>query len=75
MEEVLGLMRSSLTAPPPSSSPVRAIKAELALPIQLPLEIVDKTPTGAHDDMDLIWMLRCGNTMATKMSALMLVRE
>lgn len=53
MEEVLGLVRSSLTAPPPSSSPATAIEAELALPMQLPLEIVDETPTGAHDDMDL----------------------
>jgi len=52
MEEVLGLVRSSLTAPPPSSSPVTAVEAELALPMQLPLEIVDETPTGAHDDMD-----------------------
>ena len=49
MEEVLGLVRSSLTAPPPSSSPVTAVEAELALPMQLPLEIVDETPTGAHD--------------------------
>jgi hypothetical protein len=48
MEEVLGLVRSSLTVPPPSSSPA-TIEAELALPMQLPLEIVDETPTGAHD--------------------------
>ena len=53
MEEVLGLVRSSLTAPPPSSSPATAVEAELTLPMPLPLEIVDETPTGAHDDMDL----------------------
>jgi hypothetical protein len=53
MEEVLGLVRSSVTAPPLLSSPATAVEAELALPIQLPLEVVDETPTGAHDDMDL----------------------
>ena len=53
MEEVLGLVRSSLTAPQPSSSPATAMETELALPMQLPLEIVDETPSGAHDDMDL----------------------
>jgi hypothetical protein len=37
MEEVLGLVRSSLTVPPPSSSPATAIEAELALPMELPL--------------------------------------
>jgi hypothetical protein len=73
MEEVLGLVWSSLTVPPPSSSPATAIEAELALPMQLPLEIVDETPTG--HTMIWIWMLRYGNTMATKVSTSMLVRE
>ena len=53
MEQVLGLVRSSLTAPPPPSSPATAAEAELALSMQRPLEIVDETPTGAHNDMDL----------------------
>ena len=51
MEEVLGIVRSSLTAPPPSSSPAVATGADLALPA--PLEIVDETPARAHDDMTL----------------------
>jgi hypothetical protein len=53
MEEVLGIVRSSLTAPPPSSSPTAATGADLALPAPAPLEIVDETPTRAHDDMTL----------------------
>ena len=53
MEEVLGVVRSSLTAPPPASSPTTALDTELVLPTQLPLEIVDETPATAHDDMDL----------------------
>jgi hypothetical protein len=53
MEEVLGIVRSSLTAPPPASSPIAAPGAELALPAQRPLEIVDETPATALDDMDL----------------------
>jgi len=53
MEEVLGIVRSSLTAPPPSSSPTAATGADLALPTPAPLEIVDETPTRAHDDMTL----------------------
>ena len=53
MEEVLGVVRSSLTAPPPASSPTAALGAELVPPAQLPLEIVDETPATAHDDMDL----------------------
>jgi len=53
MEEVLGVVRSSLAAPPPESSPITALETELALPTQLPLEIVDETPAVAHDDMDL----------------------
>ena len=53
MEQVLGIVRSSLTAPPPSSSPATAADAELAFPMQRLLEIVDETPTGAHDEVDL----------------------
>jgi hypothetical protein len=53
MEEVLGVVRSSLTAPPPPPSPTTAPDADSALPAQLPLEIVDETPATAHDDMDL----------------------
>ena len=53
MEDVLGVVRSSLTAPPPASSPTTALDAELAVPVQPPLEIVDETPATAHDDMDL----------------------
>lgn len=41
MEEVLEIVRSSLTAPPPASSAPRPL-----------LEIVDETPAGAHDDAD-----------------------
>ena len=50
MEEVLGVVRSSLTAPPPSSSPTAGAEAELAPAAQPPLEIVEETPA---DDMDL----------------------
>jgi hypothetical protein len=50
MEEVLGIVRSSLTAPPPSSSPAAGAEAELALAAQPPLEIVEEMPA---DDMDL----------------------
>ncbi|KAI0299513.1 hypothetical protein BC826DRAFT_1102642 [Russula brevipes] len=53
MEEVLGIVRSSLAAPPPSSSPTAATGADLALPTPAPLEIVDETPARAHDDMTL----------------------
>lgn len=42
MEEVLDIVRSSLTAPPPTSS---------SAPQPL-LAIVDETPAGAHDDTD-----------------------
>jgi hypothetical protein len=49
MEEVLDVVRSSLTAPPPSLSSV----TERPLAVQPTLEIVDETPAGAHDDMDL----------------------
>jgi len=42
MEEVLDIVRSSLAAPPPTSS---------SAPQPL-LEIVDETPAGAHDDAD-----------------------
>jgi hypothetical protein len=50
MEEVLGVVRPLLTAPPPSSSPAGA-EAELALAAAQPsLEIVEETPA---DDMDL----------------------
>jgi hypothetical protein len=58
MEEVLGVVRSSLTAPPPISaaaSTASATGAELA-PAAQPraLEIVDETPASAvHDDIDL----------------------
>jgi RNA polymerase Rpb4 len=58
MEEVLGVVRSSLTAPPPFSaaaSTVSATGAELAAAAQpRALEIVDETPASAvHDDLDL----------------------
>ena len=53
MEEVLGVVRSSLAAPPPSSSPASAVETGLALAAQPSLEIVDETPARAHDDMDL----------------------
>jgi hypothetical protein len=60
MDEVLGVVRSSLTAPPPSAAAAAAAGAsttgaELA-PAGQPhaLEIVDETPaTAAHDDIDL----------------------
>ncbi|KAH8982278.1 hypothetical protein EDB92DRAFT_1936913 [Lactarius akahatsu] len=42
MEEVLDLVRSSLAAPPPTSS-------DAPQPL---LEIVDETPAGTHDDPD-----------------------
>jgi hypothetical protein len=48
MEEVLGVVRSSLTAPPPLST-----SAVEHLATQPTLEIVDETPAGTHDDMDL----------------------
>ncbi|KAH9983701.1 HRDC-like protein [Russula compacta] len=54
MEDVLSVVRSSLTAPPPSSSPATTGGTELPLPAAPPpLEIVDETPARAHDDMDL----------------------
>ncbi|KAI0250404.1 HRDC-like protein [Lactifluus subvellereus] len=49
MEEVLDVVRSSLTAPPPSS----ASATERPLVAQSMLEIVDETPAMPHDDMDL----------------------
>jgi hypothetical protein len=61
MDDVLGVVRSSLTAPPPSATAATATTgssttgAELA-PAGQPhvLEIVDETPaTAAHDDIDL----------------------
>ena len=57
MDEVLGVVRSSLTALPPSTAAAGASTsgAELA-PAGQPhaLEIVDETPvTAAHDDIDL----------------------
>jgi hypothetical protein len=59
MEEVLSVVRSSLTAPPPlsaaASTASAATGAELA-PTAQPraLEIVDETPASAvHDDLDL----------------------
>ena len=60
MDEVLGVVRSSLTAPPPSAVTTAAATgattgAELA-PAGQPqaLEIVDETPAAAaHDDIDL----------------------
>lgn len=59
MDEVLGVVRSSLTAPPPSTTATTtgasATGAELA-PAGQPqvLEIVDETPaTAAHEDIDL----------------------
>ena len=57
MDEVLGVVRSSLTAPPPSAAAAGAstIGAGLAPAGQPhPLEIVDETPeTAIHDDIDL----------------------
>ena len=58
MDEVLGVVRSSLTAPPPSTAAAIGASttgAELA-PAGQPhgLEIVDETPaTAVHDDIDL----------------------
>jgi hypothetical protein len=58
MDEVLGVVRSSLTAPPPSATAATAgastTGSELA-PAAQPhvLEIVDETPLAAHDDIDL----------------------
>jgi hypothetical protein len=57
MDEVLGVVRSSLTAPPPSATAAgtSTTGAELA-PAGQPhvLEIVDETPvTTVHDDIDL----------------------
>jgi len=58
MDEVLGVVRSSLIAPPPSAAPAASVSttgAELA-PAGQPhaLEIVDETPaTAVHDDIDL----------------------
>ena len=43
MEEVLDIVRSSLTAPPPTTSSSAPHPR---------LEIVDETPAGAHDDPD-----------------------
>jgi hypothetical protein len=57
MDEVLGVVRSSLTAPPPSASAAAGAStgAELAPAGQAhALEIVDETPaTATHDDIDL----------------------
>ena len=53
MEEVLGVVRSSLTALPPSSSPAATTETELALAAEPPLGIIDKMPARAHDNMDL----------------------
>jgi hypothetical protein len=53
MEDVLGVVRSSLITPPPSSSPAPGAGVDSALAAQLPLEIVDETPATGHDDMDL----------------------
>jgi hypothetical protein len=56
MEEVLGVVCSSLTVPPPSSSSsaASATIVELTPTAQLrALEIVDETPTTAiHDNID-----------------------
>ena len=49
MEDVLEVVRSSLSAPPPSS----ASATEPPLAAQSMLEIVDETPAMPHDDMDL----------------------
>jgi len=43
-------------------SPATAVDAELALPIQPPLEMVDETRTRAHGDMDLDALLWEQNT-------------
>ena len=53
MEEVLSVLRSSLTAGPPSSSPAAGAEAELSLAVQPSLEIVEETPTRSHGDMGL----------------------
>ncbi len=56
MDEVLGVVCSSLTVPPPSSSTAAASapSVELTPTSQLrALEIVDETPaTAIHDDID-----------------------
>lgn len=53
MKGALVVMRTSLTTPPPATSPTTALNTELALPAQLSLETVDETPATAHDGMDL----------------------
>jgi hypothetical protein len=73
MEEALDVVLSSLTAPPPASSPTTALDIELVLPAQPPLEIVDEKPPAAHDDMDPDASLSEHN--ATKTYILMLARE
>ncbi|KAI9509994.1 HRDC-like protein [Russula earlei] len=54
MEDVLGIVRSSLLAPPSSLSP--SATAEVTLPAPPPLEIVDETPARTYVGMDLdVW--------------------
>jgi RNA polymerase Rpb4 len=57
MDEVLGVVRSSLTAPPPTAAAVAGVSttgAELAPGQPRALKIVDETPaTAVHDDIDL----------------------
>ena len=53
MEEVLGVVRSSLTVPPPSSSPAAAAETELALAAEQPLEVVDEVLARGHGGTDL----------------------
>jgi hypothetical protein len=64
MDEVLGVVRSSLTAPPPSAVSAAAAAGAPATGAELApagqsgqphaLEIVDETPAAAaHDDIDL----------------------
>ncbi|KAH9970692.1 HRDC-like protein [Lactifluus volemus] len=51
MEEVLAVVRSSLTAPPPLASSSSVTNRSLAS--QPTLEIVEETPAEVQDDMDL----------------------
>jgi len=54
MEEVRGAVRSSLTSPPPASSPTIVLDTALVLPAQPPLGIVDEKPsTGIEGDLEV----------------------
>ena len=73
IEEVLGVVRSSLTAPLSSSSPTAAAETELAFAPQPSLEIVDKMPARAYHGMDL--NEHCESTAPENKNMLMLARE